>query len=269
MTVEERELFAVLRRLSLRGAVIRKDDSGYRLFSRSSAARGAGIDPTIARELLTRGLADEATAGITVSAAGRVALRRRLAAGEEDFTLQHRAPRTLIVEGGSGPQAVTVNTAESPLTWLRHRKGPDGRPMLDAAQYQAGERLRSDFTRGQMMPRITANWDASVADGRRSGDSALSDLTDAALAARLRVEKAVDAVGPELGGVLLDFCCFLTGIEDIERARRWPARSAKIVLRLALSSLARHYGYATAARGNARGGKLRHWGTEDYRPKIG
>jgi len=139
--------------------------------------------------------------------------------------------------------------------------------MLDAAQFQAGERLRADFTRGQMMPRITANWDASVAEGRRGGDSGLADLTDAALAARLRVEKAIDAVGPELGSVLLDFCCFLTGIEEIERARRWPARSAKIVLRVALSNLARHYGYATAAMGAQRD-RLRHWGTEDYRPKI-
>jgi hypothetical protein len=139
--------------------------------------------------------------------------------------------------------------------------------MLDAAQFQAGERLRADFTRGQMMPRITANWDASVADGRRGGDDGLAELTDAALGARLRVERAIDAVGPELGSVLLDFCCFLTGIEEIERARRWPARSAKVVLRLALSNLARHYGYAEAATGTRRN-RVRHWGTEDYRPKI-
>lgn len=262
MAVEERELFAVLRRLSLGGAFIRKDDRGYRLFSRVASTRGAPIDAIVVRELLTRGLAAQTDDGITVAPAGRTALRRRLAAagGEEDFALQHRSPETAIVENDDGRHSVTVNAAESPLAWLRRRKGADGRPLLDAAQFQAGERLRSDFTRGQMMPRITANWDASVADGRRGGDSGLADLTDAALAARLRVEKAIDTVGPELGGVLLDFCCFLKGIEEIERERKWPTRSAKLVLRLALSSLARHYGYATEAMGSGRRGHLRHWG---------
>lgn len=267
MSVEERELFALLRRLSLRGAVIRDSDGGYRLFSRSATSRGAPVDANLVREMLARGLGVEAEVGITVSAVGRTALRRRLAtSGDEDFALQHRTVETRVIEHDSGSHFVTLNASESPLAWLRNRKGYDGRPMIDAAQFQAGERLRVDFTRGQMMPRITANWDASVADGRRGGGG-LAELTDAALAARLRVEKAIDAVGPELGSVLIDFCCFLKGIEDMERARRWPARSAKLVLRLALSGLARHYGYATSAKG-AGGSGVRHWGTEDYRPVI-
>ena len=64
---------------------------------------------------------------------------------------------------------------------------------------------------------------------------------EARLSARTRFLVAIDSVGPELSDVLLRVCCFLEGIGEAERQMDWPARSGKIVLRIALDRLVLHY----------------------------
>jgi hypothetical protein len=206
---------------------------------------------------------------LVLTGLGRAFLRRHLA-GADGFAAQHQERVAASVENERGHrEPVTVNLDESPLTRLRHHRGGDGKPLIDAAEFAAGERLRADYTRGALTPRVTANWSAAVADGRRDGGAGgMADLTASVIAARRRVDDGLKAVGPELAGVLTDFCCFLKGIEEIERERRRHARSAKLVIRLGLSALARHYGLSAAAEGSSRAGRLRHWGTPDYRPRI-
>lgn len=163
-----------------------------------------------------------------------------------------------------GRASVTVDDAESPLAWLARRRGRDGRALIEPHQLQAGERLRADFTCAHLMPRTTSNWAMPVATDGRAGPLAFGAAvaTDAMVAARQRFHHALDAVGPEFGGLLVDVCCFLKGLEDVERERTWPVRSAKVVLQLGLERLARHYGYAGAARGRARA-PLRTWLAEN------
>ncbi|MFG1477400.1 DUF6456 domain-containing protein [Xanthobacter sp. V4C-4] len=164
------------------------------------------------------------------------------------------APAPRRPRAAPGPATPRHNISESPLTWLARRSGRDGRPLVDAAQLAAGERLRADFTRAQLTPRVTSRWEPTPGGGSGGPEA----FTDMVLAAKSRFDKAMAAVGPELSGVLLDVCCFLKGLEEVERDRRWPARTAKVVLGLALDRLAAHYGLSATARGRDRA-PLRGW----------
>ncbi len=179
-----------------------------------------------------------------------------------DFRARHLAlgKRQIVTEHGRA--SVTVNEAESPLAWLARRRGRDGRALIETHQLQAGERLRADFTCANLMPSVTSNLTDPIASGRRGRDAGMAHFTDVMIAARRRVHAALDAAGPEFSGLLLDVCCFLKRLEDVERERTWPARSAKVVLQLGLERLARHYGYAAETRGRQRA-PVRLWLAED------
>ena len=175
----------------------------------------------------------------------------------DPFRAQHLSLARRVIATPEGNADVLVDEAESPLAWLARRKGRDGQPLIQPVQFEAGERLRGDFTRAQLTPNITSSWDPARAGGRR-GQGGGATFTDAVVAARAQLRRALDTVGPEFAGVLLDVCCFLKGLEDIERERRWPPRTGKVVLQLALDRLARHYGLAEEARGHASA-PIRTW----------
>jgi len=131
-------------------------------------------------------------------------------------------------------RSVTVNLAESPLGWLR------ARGKVDARQFEAGERLRSDFETAQLGPRVTMRWDAAPGRGRR-GPAEHLDPTAAQIAAKRRFDDAIRAAGPGLADIAWRVICAGEGLPDAERALGWPARAGKLVLTLALDRIADHY----------------------------
>jgi hypothetical protein len=199
------------------------------------------ISPEEADELIRRDLAAWRDDGTLAPTEAGFAWARRSAGGDNAFRDQHGD----VVRDAQG---AAVELAESPLLWLHRRRDADGNRLIGDAMFAAGERLRADFTFGNMTPRVTLNWTAAV-QGSRNPHGA--DPSESTLAARQRVRRAVERVGPELSGVLIDVCCFLKRLEDVERDRRWPARSAKVILTLALQRLARHYGYSDCAEGRS------------------
>jgi len=91
---------------------------------------------------------------------------------------------------------------------------------------------------------VTSNWSAGGIARTHAPRSAVirGIAADEVIAAKERVMRALMAVGTEISGVLVDICCELKGIEQAEKGDGWPACAGKVVLQIALTRLARHYG---------------------------
>lgn len=160
--------------------------------------------------------------------------------------------------------------SESPLGWLGRRRDKSGKPLITPAQREAGERLAAQYRLAELMPRTTMSWDPLSATAGRGGPGRAVDLRDRAAEARLRINRALAAVGPDFANVLVDVCCHEKGLEQLEREAGWPERSAKIVIQYALNALARHFGLLPADTSAAGAGaaEIRHWGAPGYRPSL-
>lgn len=143
-----------------------------------------------------------------------------------------------LVRKGSGARrrSVTVNLAESPLSWLR------ARGHVDARQFEAGERLRADYETAALGPRVTMRWDAGARGGGWCGHPGALDPTLAQIAAKRRFDAAIAVAGPGLADVLWRVVCAGEGLSAAEKGLGWPSRAAKLVLGLALDRVADHYG---------------------------
>ncbi len=160
----------------------------------------------------------------------------------------------------------TARDAVGSLAWLHSRRDKDGQPLISAEQLAAGERLAGDLWRARMTPRVTSVWTGVPGDagGRRSAPGAGVDIADAVIAAKARVERALKSVGPEFAGPLIDICGHMLGLDDIERLNGLPMRSGKMLLRTALTRLARHYGYLPPEHGDAEiARRIAGWMAED------
>jgi hypothetical protein len=248
----DREARRILRRLSEPGACLAvAKDMEKAVVVRDSGAetvRTAVVDRPVAEAMaLNDWIACDAPGRISryrITPVGRAALKRILAEEEGAYADQHRDIEEREERGEDGRptgRRVRYNMAESPLVALSRRKEKDGRPFLSDRMVSAGERLREDFEMAQMGPRIAQNWDRFLTAGDRGAFAGDGGMAEGPKAARDRVLAALTDLGPGLGDVVLRCCCFLEGLETMERRMGWSARSGKIVLRIALQRLCRHY----------------------------
>lgn len=254
------DLAKLLRFLLAAGEVIIGGEEGIL----AAGDRRQPARPEILKEAVRLGLVRRHGDRMAAMPEARAYLKRRLCEAETSFADQHRDMAEVVVITGGVRERVLANRLESPLSGLGRLKEKTGEAYLPENAIAAGERLHADFTRGGLQPRMTMSWEPRIASRQKGEAGTAHELGDTALAARLRVARAIEAIGPELSGVALDVCCFMKGLETVERERQWPVRSAKLLLRAALMALARHYAPPAAA---ARRSYM--WGVEGYWPEPG
>jgi hypothetical protein len=256
----EKEARRILRRLCETGAVLAvaadlENAVVVRDLPGGDTTRTAVVDRNIAQAMALKDWISCKTSGrisrYEITSAGRSALKRLLAAQADargfseapaHFGDQHRiwGEKSVSESGRETPRRMRYNLAESPLAALARRKDRNGEAFLSDDLVAVGERLREDFELAQMGPRITQNWEKFLTGGDRGGIAG-DGLAEGPARARDRVLTAISDLGPGLGDVVMRCCCFLEGMETAEKRMGWSARSGKIVLRIALQRLKRHY----------------------------
>lgn len=249
----------ILRRLSETGAVLAvAADMEKAVVLRETpagdTARTAVVDRAIAEAMALKEWIECAAPGrisrYHITAEGRSALTRLLAQSENQRQTGFADAQATfgVATAENAPMECEINevsrrrsrysTAESPLALLSRRRDKNGEPFLLADLVTAGERLREDFELCQIGASAPQNWHLFL-----SGDDGMIRLPrpDGSAAARDRVSSALRDLGPGLGDVVLRCCCYLEGLETVEKQLAWSARSGKIVLRIALQRLKRHY----------------------------
>jgi len=246
----DREALLVLRRLCESGAVLavaRNMDTAVvvRETGDSQSLRTAVVEREIAQAMALKDWIsckdpDARIARYFITKQGREELRRLTAEDENRALGFRRADHDkrnashawdLREDLGGGTRYFVT---ESPLVGLSRRKDRDGSRFLSAEQVSAGERLRQDYELSQVRFQDGEDWQDALL-------THAADLPPAAQEARTRLVSALRDLGPGLSDVLILCCCMLEGLEKAEKKLGWSSRSGKIVLRIALTSLIRHY----------------------------
>ncbi|WP_417248937.1 DUF6456 domain-containing protein [Celeribacter sp.] len=252
-----REAKRVLRRLSEQGACLAvamdmEKAVVVRDLPDGRTMRTAVLDRGVAQAIALKGwIAPQVKGKITrysMTAAGRSALRAFLAADESARAGFAEAPAGFdgaLPWGGAEaldrgtPKRIRYSAPESPVMMLARRRDKDGSMFLAPELVAAAERVREDFELAQMGGYGREAWEAVVRGEDRGpwGDPNGFGPDPA----RARVCMVLNDLGPGLAEVVLRCCCYLDGMEQTESQLGWSARSGKIVLRIALQRLARHY----------------------------
>lgn len=245
--MSERRIGRALARLAAGDAVLRVDGVGpdYGVFTMRDRRRRALLRLKAAevRKLEADGVleANEGD-GFVLSRAGLARVAREAAAPGEAFVVQHHAlvARDVIDDDGAIRAVRGVDT-EAPMRRLAALKGLKGEPWLSQAEISAAGKLRADWAVGEPGLVRCSDWMAAPMGSTRGPGNAQEAAMARRCDAQRRLADALARLAKPLRRVVERVCLYEEGLEAIERAEGWPARSAKLALKLGLAQLAAEF----------------------------
>lgn len=212
------------------------------------------IAEALALKEFISGKASGRLARYAITAAGRAEVRRLMAETESRrASARGQAEDTDVIDAGEAFFGADTRNrsrkrtagAESPLAVLARRKRGSGKAWLSPELVGAGLRFRESWEIAQIGGGLTRDWNRLVAGRVSAGGTPGPGRAGAGATRRLEAEEslsaAIRALGPDLAETVIMAVCQEQGMEDIEQKLDYPARSGKIILRIALNTLARHY----------------------------
>lgn len=169
-------------------------------------------------------------------------------------------------ELASGGQGITINLLEGPLARLAIGRG--GEPaFLLAFHLESAKRIQMLTHSAQMVQRTTMSYDPARVGGKSGRMPADNDLKESAIDAGRKLNQCLALLPKDCAGVVLDVCGFQKGLQLVELERRWPRRSAKLVLRIGLEQVAAHFGISPVATGKSVK-QAKFWMEPGVRPDL-
>jgi len=222
------------------------DNGGLRLGA--TQVPSSLVDELSRRDLISKsgkGSAELSEAGVSylrrMNAAHHFAVAKKPGENNNIYKAQHTRLDPEEIKVGTKQQKFSRNIGETPLGWLLRRKDRDGRPYLNENHFNAGEKLAADYEYAGLLPRTVSYYDGVPVSGKKYYSGLRDDSSLVQLAAKRRINAALEYVGPGLSDILIRVCCYHEGLEQAEKQLFWPTRSAKLVLKIALERLAEHY----------------------------
>ena len=246
-SLKRSKLLAFMRKIAS-GATARCDDGEY--FTLDGGRRGLSLPRDTVLTLAGDGVIQLRRGLAAATPETRNWLRRQLAASGGEFQAQHQ--HIVKREGGA-----SLNSNEGPLLRLA-QPGKNGECFLQPHHLEAGVRLEKLVDRANLVPKVTASYGNEMTLFAAKQGSAAGDISDMASDARRQLQKVLAKLPGDCAGIVVDVCGFGKGLQLIERERRWPRRSAKLVLRIGLDHLAMQFGLAPEVVGSLNG-QIQGW----------
>lgn len=219
-----------------------REGGGFGVYPRGDRRRRpvARLEAAAVRALEADGvLAPSVDGAFVLSPAGRARVRRDEASEGEGFTAQHAPIVDRFVMDAAGAQrAARAVDGGSVLRRLAALRDASGRPWLSSSELAAAAALREDWERAQAGLVRGSDWRAPP----KGSAPRAANGPDVAMAARCDAQRRfaakLESLAAPLRRIVERACLYDDGLEAIERAEGWPARSGKVALKLGLAQLA-------------------------------